>query len=186
MAVCTITISLVDNFTYYWEHRLFHRVPFLWEFHKIHHSAEVMTPFTVLRKHPIEHLARYLRAGFTAAVTIGVIEFLFIDRFTMAMVLGFSVVMLAYHIIGLSNLRHSHIWLSYGPSIEKWFMSPAQHQIHHSNDPKHFGKNFGSYLSIWDRLYGTLYVTDKSPEPIEFGIEEKHRDLKSMYLNPFK
>jgi len=88
-----------------------------------------------------------------------------------------------------SNLRHSHVWLSFGPRLEHILNSPAQHQIHHSDAPRHFHKNFGTNLSIWDWMFGTLYVTSASPETLRFGTAEQdsHRylTLYSLILMPF-
>ena len=57
-----------------------------------------------------------------------------------------------------ANLRHSHVWLSFGPVWEHIFISPAQHQVHHSIDKQHYNKNYGEVLAIWDWMFGTLYV----------------------------
>jgi sterol desaturase/sphingolipid hydroxylase (fatty acid hydroxylase superfamily) len=91
-----------------------------------------------------------------------------------------------------SNLRHSHIWLSYGPRWEHIFISPAQHHIHHSSDKKHFNKNYGEVFAFWDWMFGTLYVTD-GQEHLTFGvadgdgnlIEQPHPTLRAAILHPF-
>ena len=92
------------------------------------------------------------------------------------------------YILG-ANLRHSHIWLSFGPFVEHIFFSPAQHQIHHSTDPRHFNKNFASDLSIWDWMFGSLYVTH-GKENIRVGLVESdgrnsYKSVWDMYVQPF-
>ena len=90
---------------------------------------------------------------------------------------GINVLGFAANALG-GNLRHSHIWLSYGTRIERYLLSPAQHQIHHSNAPVHFDRNFGTWLAIWDRLAGTLYVP-KRRERLAFGLspeDSNHRE----------
>jgi sterol desaturase/sphingolipid hydroxylase (fatty acid hydroxylase superfamily) len=86
-----------------------------------------------------------------------------------------------------ANLRHSHVWLSYGRALEHVAISPAQHQIHHSADRRHFDRNFGSALAIWDWLFGTLYVT-RERERLTFGLsaaEKNHRDnVASAVIDP--
>ena len=85
-----------------------------------------------------------------------------------------------------SNLRHSHIPLAYFRALEKWFISPKQHQIHHSK--KYFNKNFGGYLSIWDSVFGTLKL---SPEVkvLKFGLKKEqmknYESLSNILLYPF-
>ena len=88
-----------------------------------------------------------------------------------------------------ANLRHTHIWLSFGPIIERVINSPAQHQIHHSRNPAHFNRNFGTNLSLWDWLFGTLYVTGAKPELLEFGVapkdNERYMKLHNLVWRPF-
>jgi sterol desaturase/sphingolipid hydroxylase (fatty acid hydroxylase superfamily) len=54
-------------------------------------------------------------------------------------------------------------------------LSPAHHQIHHSDNPIHFDKNFGSCLSVWDWLFGTLWMPERKRERLNFGIETRAR-----------
>jgi len=68
-----------------------------------------------------------------------------------------------------ANLRHSHIWLSFG-SLERWFISPAQHQIHHSSAEADRDINFGTCLAIWDRLFGSHRRASITPISISFGL----------------
>ena len=88
-----------------------------------------------------------------------------------------------------ANLRHSHVWLSFGPRLEHVLNSPAQHQIHHSDAPRHFNRNFGTNLSLWDWMFGTLYVTTSTPEDIRFGTAEQDQQryltLHSLVVTPF-
>ena len=78
-----------------------------------------------------------------------------------------------------ANLRHSHVKLRYPKIIEYLLISPYQHQIHHSDNPKHFNKNMGSKLAIWDWMFGTL-VLSKSASKIKFGIGKETRKYNSQ------
>jgi sterol desaturase/sphingolipid hydroxylase (fatty acid hydroxylase superfamily) len=95
--------------------------------------------------------------------------------------------MWGFNLIG--NLRHSPVWLSYGPSIGKWLISPAHHQLHHSYEPRHYGCNRGFELAVWDRLWGTLYVPPVQPESFRMGLGDetdgRFHTLARMYLWPF-
>jgi sterol desaturase/sphingolipid hydroxylase (fatty acid hydroxylase superfamily) len=68
-------------------------------------------------------------------------------------------------------------------------MSPAQHHIHHSVEPKHYDKNFGYILSFWDWIFGTLYVP-KGYEKLDFGLSDRESNLFNNPINllvqPFK
>jgi len=91
----------------------------------------------------------------------------------------------AYHLI--SNLRHTHVWVSFGPVWSRYFISPAQHQIHHSADEKHFHTNIGWAFAIWDRLFGTLYVPE-GKEEITYGLgdgtDADYHGVIRMYFLP--
>ena len=180
-------VFLISDFTHYWVHRAFH-CSWLWEFHKVHHSAPVMVPLTASRVHFLEKvLGRLVDLVFLGAYA-GAFWYACggeISRYTL-----FGVTYLVFIFNGLaSNLRHSHVWLSFGPRLEHIFNSPAQHQIHHSDAPRHFHKNFSTNLSLWDWMFGTLYVTSPVPERIEFGTAERdsHRylTLYSLIVMPF-
>ena len=71
--------------------------------------------------------------------------------------------------------------------LEFIFISPFQHQIHHSSDPRHFNKNMGSKLAIWDYLFGTL-VLSASTSKVNFGIPKENLNYNSFLsnlINPF-
>nr|WP_305907128.1 creatininase family protein [Methylomarinum sp. Ch1-1]MDP4519854.1 creatininase family protein [Methylomarinum sp. Ch1-1] len=97
-------------------------------------------------------------------------------------------VLILFYLFGY-NLRHSHIWLSYGPFFSKLLISPAQHQIHHSANPTHFDKNFGFIFAIWDALFRSLYIP-KQREILLFGLggheNKQFSSFWSLYLMPFK
>ena len=92
-----------------------------------------------------------------------------------------------FNVLG-ANLRHSHISISYWRWLENIFISPAQHQIHHSVEAKHYNKNYGAILAIWDNLTKTLYFSDKQ-QNITFGLVEKQsikeQELIYLYFSSF-
>lgn len=180
-------VFLINDFASYWAHRVFHS-RWLWEFHKVHHSAPVLVPLTASRVHFVEKIADSLLSIVLLGAYAGVFWYLCggeISRYTL-----FGVTWLVFIFNSLAaNLRHSHVWLSFGPTLEHVFNSPAQHQIHHSDAPHHFGKNFGTNLSLWDWMFGTLYTTTSKPEQLNFGTAERdpHRylTLYSLIVMPF-
>ena len=80
-----------------------------------------------------------------------------------------------------ANLRHSHVKLGYFNTLEKFIMSPFQHQIHHSDDPAHFDKNFGAKLSLWDRLFGTLARSNEIKH-LRFGLGAKESEKYTHFM----
>jgi len=192
LLLATLILVMTSDFCLYWMHRLHHEFSVLWPFHSVHHSAEIMTPVTAYRIHPLYSavlmLLRHVLGGFMQ----GIVLFFIIGDVTLEMVANVNLVYFLHNLAG-ANLRHSHVWLSYGPVFERIFSSPAQHQIHHSLAPRHYNKNYGEIFSIWDWMFGTLYVPGKKEE-IEFGlageagarIEQPHPTLAAAIMVPFR
>lgn len=186
----TLTVTLASDFTTYWVHRVHHENPVLWPFHKLHHSAERMTPITFSRKHPVYDLIRALSNVAVLGPVQGVIFALF-GIVDVALILGVNAAYAVFHWTG-SNLRHSHLWISYGPVLSRVLISPAQHQIHHSCAPEHHDKNYGEVFAFWDWMFGTLYVPE-GYEKLEFGVAatngqrlpQPHPTLREAWMIPF-
>ncbi|MGC6529471.1 MAG: sterol desaturase family protein [Candidatus Puniceispirillaceae bacterium] len=182
----TLVFFLFDDFARFITHLALHKIPALWEFHKFHHSAEHLTPLTVTRTHPVEGIIFGLRSAIVQGTTIALFVFLFGNEIGLVTIYGVNMFVVLFHGLG-SNLRHSHIAIRYPKAVEIFLMSPAQHQLHHSDNPKHFDKNFGVALSLWDWICGTFHhSTDK---PLKFGLgsgtESSSHSLLTLYLAPF-
>ena len=184
----TILLLLIMDGAIYVAHYLQHRIPALWEFHKVHHSAEVLTPITVYRMHPIDEVVTGSVVGVAMGLIIGLFQTLYASGIGSYSVAGLNVGVCAFYLFGY-NLRHSHIWLSYHPIVSHFLISPAQHQIHHSSDPVYFGKNLGFIFAFWDWAFGTLHVPRKR-EHIRYGIanvDPKTFDtIWKLYWRPLK
>ncbi|MCG7520775.1 sterol desaturase family protein [Ruegeria sp. Ofav3-42] len=186
VALFTITIFVVDDFTKYLLHRWMHHWPLLWAIHKTHHSAETMTPITVYRTHPLEGILFSLRSAVAQGTTMAVFLFLFGNAVDLYTVLGVNVMSFVFHVTG-SNLRHSHISIRYWAWLEHILISPAQHQVHHSIAREHHDKNFGVALAVWDWLFGSLHLSERDAD-LKFGLQpsEAHPSrLLDIYLRPF-
>ena len=187
MLLFTITLFVVDDLARYIVHRLLHRLPFLWSFHKVHHTATSLNPLTVYRVHPMEGVLFILRGSLVQGCCLALFVFFFDEQVGLVTVIGANVLNFAFNVFG-SNLRHSHISIGFWRPVERIFISPAQHQIHHSIAVEHHDKNFGVALAIWDLMFGTHCYSSKDQE-IEFGLTNNpahHRqNLKSIYLYPF-
>nr|WP_255698883.1 sterol desaturase family protein [Yoonia sp. I 8.24] len=182
---------LTLDFCKYWAHRLHHETSILWPFHALHHSAEVMTPLTATRNHPVFLIVRGAIYSIVVGIVQALILFLIIGKIEVLTIGTVNAGYFIFNVLG-SNLRHSHVWLSYGRVLEHVFISPAQHHIHHSIELKHYNKNYGEVFAIWDLIFGTLYVP-KTYEKLSFGlsdmngerIEQPYPNLRSALLHPF-
>ncbi|HEY1078524.1 MAG TPA: sterol desaturase family protein [Bdellovibrio sp.] len=172
-----------DDFLRFFQHWVMHKVPALWEFHKLHHSARVLTPVTLYRSHPVESILAILRNSISLGVALGVFIFLFGSSFSLWTLLGINGFGFIFNLVG-ANLRHSHIPLGFG-TFERFLISPIQHQIHHSKQVKHYDKNFGVSLAVWDWLFGSLAFS-KEAGNLKFGLNERFRtSLWQHYKEPF-
>ena len=163
----TALLFIASDATRFGFHLAMHRVPWLWRFHQVHHSAEVMTPITLYRTHPVEGLLVAVRGVLVTGFVGGAFSWLTRGEAVALEVLGVNAIAFALNLAG-SNLRHSHVWISFGP-LEWLFMSPAQHQLHHGLEPSGHDVNYGSFLSLWDLLNRSL-VRAKT-RPTAFGVQ---------------
>ena len=181
----TFFIFLLDDFSKYWVHRWMHNWPILWALHKVHHSAEVLTPMTVYRTHPLEGIIFTIRGTFTQGVSISTFIFFFGDSVDLYTILGANILLFLFNTAG-SNLRHSHIGIRYWVWLEYFLISPAQHQLHHSINIKHHDKNFGAALAIWDYVFGSLHHSVEIDD-LKLGIDNNERNfnkLSTLYFSP--
>ncbi|PID94675.1 MAG: hypothetical protein CSA89_01200 [Bacteroidales bacterium] len=182
----TFTLTVANDFFAFLTHWAMHKIPFLWEFHKTHHSATRMNPMTQYRLHPIELIINNIIGTFAFGTITGVFSYLSMGNISKWEFLGANVFSVIFFVCG-ANLRHSHIRLRYFKWLEHIFISPLQHQIHHSRASIHWNKNFGSHLALWDWLFGTLHLSDKE-ETLSFGLGGKddinYRSFLQNILRP--
>lgn len=169
----TLISFVFDDFLRFFHHWCMHKIPILWRWHQTHHSAKILTPITLFRAHPMEVLISTLRNSLSAGISVGCFVYLFEAQLSYFQVLSVNMFGFVFNFLG-SNLRHSHIPIRFG-FLETIFISPRQHQIHHSQNPEHFDKNFGVSLSIWDRLSGNLVYSQQTKGKLSFGLRGRGR-----------
>jgi len=178
--VITIMLFLGYELGYWLNHYLSHRIPFLWEFHKVHHTATVLTPLTNFRVHPV-YMCIFLNilALFTGFAN-GLGQYAF-GQATQQYGLSENNVILVFFIYLYVHLQHSQLWISFTGWLGRVFMSPAHHQIHHSRNPAHFNKNLGSCLALWDWMFGTLHIPSAEREVLDFGVDAERDDAHTIW-----
>jgi sterol desaturase/sphingolipid hydroxylase (fatty acid hydroxylase superfamily) len=189
IAVQFAAIVLWQELLLYADHYAWHKVPFLWAFHRTHHSAESPTIFSSNRAHPIEGCFTSV-AMLLAGSAAGVMLFLLGTGLRPGTVAAVAMLDLVFGPCWL-YLLHSRVRISGGP-VAYIFNTPSMHQIHHSMVPRHRDKNLGARLTLFDWLFGTLYVPVKG-EILQWGLNEEemgpnnpHLRLKDYYLEPFR
>lgn len=182
----TLAFFVAFDFGRFFGHWLQHMNPVLWEFHKVHHSAETLTPFTSSRGHPVDFLIQHtMGVVFSGAVTglfmwagggaVGAYTFLGANIFTFAL-----------RLTGV--LRHSHVRFGFG-RLERHLISPAMHQIHHSLLPEHRNANLGLCFTWWDRIAGTWCPSagvGEFPMGLGDGSDGQWHNVWRMYWWPVR
>ncbi len=174
----TITLTLVNDFLSYLLHLALHKTPILWEFHKVHHSATTMNPMTQYRIHPVELILNNVRGIMGYGFVTGIFDYYSNHELDTVVFVGANIFTFLFMFFG-ANLRHSHVKLRYPSFLEYIFISPFQHQIHHSISKHHYDKNMGSKLAVWDFIFGTL-ILSKEASRIRFGVEGSQKDYSSF------
>jgi len=185
--LATVVQVVLFDLGYWIAHRFMHEVPLLWEFHKTHHAAEVLTPATAARAHPVEDLLQTNTVASALGFGYGILFYVFGAKAQPLTLLETNVIFFVFFLT-IFHLRHSHIWLPIRGRLAYIIQSPAHHQIHHSTAEKHMGKNLGFCLSMWDWLFGTLYVPEKH-ERLAFGLgaeSAEYRSLADLFFRPFR
>lgn len=178
MILFTITMLIAYDLSYYIYHYLQHKVPFMWQLHAVHHSAEVLVGLTKDRIHPLDQIMNNLWDGVIPGVAYGLWMFVALDP-AEVLVFGINVYVLR-NILMMDFVRHTHFPFSYGRVLDRIILCPHAHQLHHSKAPQHFDRNFGLMLCVWDRLFGTM-VDPKPGETFVFGIDDKDGEYHSLF-----
>jgi sterol desaturase/sphingolipid hydroxylase (fatty acid hydroxylase superfamily) len=162
-------LFVVDDLSRFLLHRMMHRWPILWRMHKVHHSAKVLTPFTVFRIHPVESVIYFMRGMLVFSFIAGSFIWIFRGQLTALELLGVDALGFIFN-MAAANLRHSHIRLSFG-RLEGILISPTQHQLHHSKN--HCDINYGSCLALWDNWGGSLVRANvlEANSELVFGLK---------------
>ena len=167
--ILTLIAFVLNDWFRFTHHLMMHKLPFFRRLHRTHHSALVLTPLTLFRAHPLEAFLASFRNVLSLGTTLALFSFLSQKPIHGWDILGVNVFGFVFNAL-LSNLRHSPVPISFG-IFETLFISPRMHQIHHSSDPKHWNKNYGVALALWDQIFGSYYRPSKEEaKNLSFGL----------------
>ena len=185
----TLVLVVITDFLHFFIHWIEHKFRFFWCFHATHHSASRMNPFVGYRLHPVElFLVRFVRMGVAPAIFVVLTYYLFGAGATPYLFYGVPIYFFVYYLY--SNLRHTEVWITFPRPLSYILCSPAMHQIHHSNNPKWFNTNMSFIFSLWDWLFGTIYIpTNEDRKNLQFGLPANANVPAGSFLanliNPF-
>jgi sterol desaturase/sphingolipid hydroxylase (fatty acid hydroxylase superfamily) len=153
-------LFLARDFIQWNVHRLLHSVPFLWQFHKVHHSVKEMGFAAHLRFHWMETIVyKFIQYIPLAMLGFGLVEFFIVDALAIA----------------VGHFNHSNFKINLGP-LKYLFNNPQMHIWHHAKElPKDRSKgvNFGITLSLWDYIFKTAYIPHDGRD-IELGFDDEN------------
>jgi len=155
-------VIVLADLGFYWTHRMFHAVPWLWRFHSIHHSMEELDWLAAGRGHPVDQI-----------LTKGV-------SLVPVFALGFSEWAIGVYAVlhqWQSVLVHSNVRVGFGP-LRFLFVSPEFHHWHHSNHREARDRNFAAQLSFLDALFGSFHLP-RGQIPTTYGLD---RPMPQRYV----
>jgi sterol desaturase/sphingolipid hydroxylase (fatty acid hydroxylase superfamily) len=161
---------VIGDFIGYWTHR-WHHTRQLWDYHAVHHSAEIVDWLTAVRLHPVNDIiSRVMQAS-------------------PLLILGISPIAVEFYVPFLSSyvaLIHANISWTYGP-FRYVLASPAFHRWHHTMDEEGWGKNFAGLFPIYDVIFGTFYMP-RGRQPKNFGLygETITENFMDQLIYPFR
>ncbi len=174
-AARTLALFIAYELGFFFDHTLKHRIPALWELHKPHHSAEVLTPLVNFRVHPLDSLILANNLSLFIGVIGGAAQFT-LGRKAVSLTLFDTNILMVLYIYLTAQLQHSQVWIPFTGAWGRVLMSPAHHQLHHSADPTHYNCNMGASLAIWDWLAGSLRMPPTESPRLTYGASGHQHD----------
>lgn len=166
-----IALVLLQDFAYWAQHTIDHRVRILWAVHVTHHNSKYYNLTTGFRSSVFQPLYRYV-------------------YFVPIAMLGFTPlhIMFAYAATQIyGNLVHTQAIEKMG-FLEKFMVTPSHHRVHHASNVPYLDKNMGMLFIWWDKMFGTFAPEGLDPEPIHYGLvsDVEDRNVPNLILHEFK
>lgn len=157
-------LLILSDLIFYWFHRTGHRVNMFWAAHMPHHSSEEMN----------------LSVGIRASFTQRLFQFVFFDW--VLVLIGFTpeqvYAVAAVHLL-LAYWHHTRLIKRMG-WVERFFVTPSHHRVHHGVNPQYIDKNYSEFLIIWDKLFGSY---EEEVEEVCYGITHPPRTWDPIFIN---
>ena len=172
-----LAVLLLD-LAIYWQHRVFHLVPWLWRMHRMHHSDTGFDVTTGVRFHPLELLL-------SMAIKFGVIALLGAP----------ALAVLAFETLLSSGALLTHSDAAFPTRLDRWLrlivVTPSMHRTHHSTFPVETNSNYGFHLSLWDRCFGSYRAQlIESEQRMAIGLESwrsaSAQRFPALLVQPFQ
>jgi sterol desaturase/sphingolipid hydroxylase (fatty acid hydroxylase superfamily) len=149
-------LLLLEDFAFYWEHRIDHYCRFFWAVHVTHHSSDKFN----------------LTTGFRSSVFQPLYRFIY---FIPLALMGFKTwdIMFMYATTQIYGILIHTEYVNKLGFLEYILATPSHHRVHHASNIKYLDKNMGMVFIFWDKLFGTFEPEDNREEPIAYGLTKK-------------
>jgi sterol desaturase/sphingolipid hydroxylase (fatty acid hydroxylase superfamily) len=167
-----VNVLILDLWIYWW-HRANHRVPFFWRFHQVHHLDEWLDVTSAVRFH------------FGEVIMSALVRSLVIVCLGIPLL---SVIIFEAIVLINAGFHHSNVRLPVALEriLSRVIITPSIHWMHHHSIQQDTDSNYGTILSIWDRLFDSRSKHTRQPE-MKIGLEHRHDEsLVQLMLEPFK
>lgn len=169
-----LAILVLDFWTYWW-HRANHEIPFLWRFHRMHHSDPAMDVTTATRFHTGE-------IAMSTILRLAIIPLVGIPLGALAL----------YELVLIASTQFHHANIGLPPALDRALraviVTPSMHKVHHSLEIAETNSNYTSLLSVWDRLFRTFRLREDD-HTIRFGVREysapRFQTIAGLLITPF-
>ena len=164
-AITWIIAFILYDISYYWMHRMHHEIKILWASHSVHHHGEEFNLSTALRQTSTGWLWKWV--FYLPMIIIGVPAQVFVSVAGINLVYQFWV-----------HTKHiGHLGI-----LEKVFVTPMNHGIHHAKNPEYIDANYGGVFILWDRLFGT-YISEKAEVKPVYGTVNPLNSWNPVWAN---
>lgn len=155
---------ILTDFCFYWMHRITHQVNILWTIHETHHTPEEMMLTAPMRNH------------------IFLLPLHWLTYLPLALAIPPTTYLVHYQItIIFQYWLHSEVVDKMPAVIEYFFSTPSHHRVHHGRNRRYIDKNFGGFLIIWDRIFGTYEDEDKDEKPV-YGTTKPIKSFNPLII----
>jgi sterol desaturase/sphingolipid hydroxylase (fatty acid hydroxylase superfamily) len=145
-------LVILEDFMYYWLHRIDHYCRFFWAVHVTHHNSEEFNLTVGFRSSVFQPLYRFVYFIPIALMGFKGIDIMF--AYSATQIFGILVHTQSIHKLGF---------------LEYIIVTPSHHRVHHGSNVRYLDKNMGMFLIIWDKLFGTFQAEEKS-DPVKYGL----------------
>lgn len=156
-AVQWLVTFIVLDLWRYWEHRFYHQFSLLWRLHRVHHSDTEIDVTTAERHHPIDLL-------------VGTLVLMALTSALGLPAAGLAIYLLAATVVSLWSHANLTLPERLDRALRRVVVTPSLHAVHHSSLQAQTDTNYGSVLTVWDRLFGT-YSDPATTWVQRFGLE---------------